>query len=132
MSHAEPLAVALAWLTAVNDRDSAALIALSSPQIEVAGPRGVNGGRGALIAWFSRVAMGVTLQRAFVRGNLVLVEHEAVWRDPDTRALQAEADIAGIFTIADGLVARYERADDPELGMTAHGLSAADAVALPG
>ncbi len=128
---AAPVNIAVAWLKAVDARDATALIALSAPTIEVAGPRGVNGGRGALVAWFSRVAMGVRLQRAYVRGNLVLVEHEAVWRDPETRALQAEADIAGVFTVVDGLVARYERIDDPVLGLKTNGFIAADEVPLP-
>ena len=126
----DPLSVALAWLAAVDRRDGEALIALSAPTIEVAGPRGAGGGRGALVAWFSRVAMSVKITRAFVRGGLVLIEHEAIWRDPDSGALVGEADTASIFTVADGLVSRYERDDAPAVTLR-RGFVSADAVPVP-
>ena len=127
-----PLAVALAWLKAVDERDADALMALSAPDIELAGPRETARGRGALGLWFNRVAMRVKIARAFSRGGRALIEHEATWLNPADGSLVGEADIASLFEVGEGLVTHYAHDDDPDGALRRHGFAPADEVALAG
>jgi hypothetical protein len=126
-----PLAVALAWLDAVDRRDRDTLMALSDPQIEIIGPRGTNIGRDTLGIWFDRVALKVRPEAAYGAGDRVIVLHQAEWHDPGDGSLVGEADAASIFRVAAGRVSAYERDDDRDGILERHGFGEADALVLP-
>ncbi|SNT00566.1 protein of unknown function [Geodermatophilus saharensis] len=124
------LAVVEAWLAAVDRADAAAATALSAPDLEVVGPRGTVRGREVLGPWMARAGFSGTPLRWFCGADgAVVVEQDAVWADPTTGAQRGRAVVASQFTVAGGVVTRYQRHDDGLLpALAAAGLGAADEV----
>jgi hypothetical protein len=125
------LATALAWLRAVDSRDRKGMLDLTHPDIEMAGPHGVSKGEETLGIWFRRVIMNVELRRAFEKGRRALVLHHIRWVNPNDGTLVGEAEAASVFDVDGGLVARYERDDDPAGALARHGFAEADEQKLP-
>ena len=60
-------AVALAWIDAANRQDVEALVALSSPEIEIVGPRGSVRGTSVSEDWIARAGLVLENRRTFAR-----------------------------------------------------------------
>jgi hypothetical protein len=123
------LAVAAGWLSAVNHQDTARIIDLSAEDIEIIGPRGSAHGRQVLAGWLARAGFAASTVRWFcgADGNVV-VEQDARWSDPATKAEQGRARVASRFVIHGETVAAYQRHDTLDAALTAAGLTAADEV----
>lgn len=129
MPDTRPLTLVREWQDAANRRDAARLVALSDPEIEVAGPRGASRGHDALRAWLDRAGLHLATLRAFARGDAVVLAQRGVWRDLDTGAVTGERDLASAYRVAGGRVARVARHDDLAAALADAGLDAADEVA---
>jgi hypothetical protein len=115
-------AVVQAWVAAVNARDVPGVMARSSGNIEVRGPRGVTRGQPQLRDWVERTGVHLVTERTFVRGDTVVLAQHATWRDQAGLAIASGA-LAHHFTVADGrvvLMARHEHLADAlrEAGLT--------------
>jgi ketosteroid isomerase-like protein len=129
MSISDPVELVAAWHAAVNARDVDRLLALSSPAIELVGPRGIAKGHDALRGWLDRAGLTLDPQRVFARGDAVVVAAHATWRAPDTGAVIGDADVASCFRVAGDQVAQYARYDTLAEALAAGGLSDADEAA---
>ena len=130
----EALAVVHSWLTEVNRRDGPRLEALSSPQIEIVGPRGAGRlDRAVLSQWLLRSGFSATPKRWFCGGDgRVVVEHHARRDDVETGDVQSTADTASQFVVVDGMVDRYVRHDTGlDAALDNAGLTLADEVTQP-
>jgi hypothetical protein len=121
-----PVAVVAAWQDAVNRQDVERLVALSSPDIELGGPRGSGRGSGLLRLWFRRAGLRLRTRRVFARGEVVVVAQRGVWRDGETGEVVGEADFASCFRVAGERVARFARYDSLDAALAAAGLTQAD------
>ena len=122
------LAVVERWQAAADDADAARLRALTAPDVEVVGPRGIATGADALVAWLGRTRARLEGRRWFCGGDgTVLVEQKATWHDDDGRPLGSQT-IWSAFDVLDGVVARYARYDAVETAFRATGIGARDEV----
>jgi hypothetical protein len=117
----ESATIAEAWVAAANGQDAERLVALSSPDIEIVGPRGTARGVAVLRDWLQRAGLTLETTRSFTRGSHVVLAHRGTWRTPGTTAVSS-ADMASRFDIQDGRVARYQRFDDLQAALAAAGL----------
>ena len=124
------LAVVEAWLAAVDRADPAAAMALSAPDLEVAGPRGTVRGREVLGPWLARAGFRATPLRRFCgTDGAVVVEQDAVWADLSTGAGRGRAVVASRFAVSGGVVSGYQRHDDGlPAALAAAGLRESDEV----
>ena len=131
MQHEPSVAVVQAWQEAVNRQDVARLAALSSPDIEIAGPRGSGRGVGLLQNWLGRAGLRLVAQRAFARENVVVTANHGVWHGA-TEATSGVADFAAAFRVDDGRVTRFARYDSLDDALAEVNLSDADEILLTG
>jgi hypothetical protein len=120
------LGVVHGWLDAVNDGDAARLVALTTPQVEIVGPRGAGpADREVLAGWLARSGFSARSLRWFCgAGGDVVVEQEARWRDG-----AGGVRLASQFLVDGDRVARYVRHDGGlEPALAAAGLTMADEV----
>jgi hypothetical protein len=123
------LAVAVGWLSAVNQQDTAKITGLSAEDVEIVGPRGSARGRAVLTDWLARAGFTASTLRWFCgAGGHVVVEQDARWSDPATKAEQGRARVASRFVIRGETVAAYQRHDTLDAALRAAGLTAADEV----
>ena len=120
----DAVAVVLAWQDAVNRQDADRLVALSAPDIEVAGPRGSGYGHQLLREWLARAGLRLTTERIFARDEVVVVAQEGVWLG----AAPAARHLASRFRVTGGRVAQFARYDDLAGALAAAGLGDADEV----
>lgn len=116
-----------AWQDAVNHKDEARLLALSSDNIEVVGPRGSAYGHQVLKDWLQRSGMKLQSLRAFSREYQVVVAQHATWTTPAGGA-DTEADMASHFVVRDGQVTQFTRYDSLDDALHASGLEYSDEV----
>jgi hypothetical protein len=57
MTQGDPVEVVQAWVAAANAGDAERLVALSAPDIEVVGPRGIGAGHRLLREWLARAGL---------------------------------------------------------------------------
>jgi len=126
----EAIEVALAWQRASNRADRERLLALSTEDLAIVGPRRTARGREVVLAWLDRAGLQVRTVRLFARGGRVVVEQAGRWRDPDTGTFGDERPLATLFEIAAGRVAALARHDDLASALAAGALHLADAVPL--
>ena len=110
-----PLAVVAAWHDALNAGDGERLAALSHPEVEVAGPRGIGRGVDILREWVERAGIRLDPERWFGRGDALVVLQRATWRSPETGEPGEPQMVATAFRIGNGRVrrvARFERLDE--------------------
>ncbi|MFD4179766.1 nuclear transport factor 2 family protein [Rhodococcus sp. NPDC058514] len=118
------IATVLAWHDALNDSDIDTLLALSSDDVEVAGPKGAGQGLTALREWASSAGLTLIPGRMFVHSGVVVVEEEASWAaNPEEKATVATA-----FRVVHDQVTSIFRHDDLESALAATDLSEEDAV----
>ena len=119
------LAVVEDWLAAVDAGDGARLVALTTPEVEIVGPRGSGRtDRAVLAEWLGRAGFSAASRRWFCGGDgRVVVEQDARWVDVVSGREQGRARIASEFLVdrAQRRVSRYVRHD----GGTAAALAAA-------
>ena len=121
----------LAWHEAVNRGDVERLLALSSDDVEVGGPRGRGRGAQLLRDWFGRAGIRLTPRRIFCRRQTVVVEQEAEWRVPGNLGSDESAGrqvVASVFGVHDGRVTSVVRYPDLASALQAAGLAKADEV----
>jgi hypothetical protein len=123
------LAVAVGWLSAVNQQDTAKITDLSAADIEIVGPRGSAHGRAVLTDWLGRAGFTASTLRWFCGADgHVVVEQDARWSDPVTNAERGRARVASRFVIRGETVAAYQRHETLDAALRAAGLTAADEV----
>lgn len=123
MTAQDPVAVALDWVDAANARDVARLDAVSSPDIEIVGPRGSVRGVHVLREWLDRAGLTLETIRTFARGSDVVLAQRGTWKTPGTTTTSS-ADVASWFRIHEGRVAGYQRFDDLQAALDSAGLKA--------
>ena len=121
------LAVVEEWLAAVNGGDRQRLQQLSTEDVEIIGPRGSAYGRQVLAEWMDRAGFSAEALRWFcgADGNVV-VEQDARWSDPASRAELGRARVASHFAVSGGAVSRYQRHDGLAAALTSAMLTMAD------
>jgi hypothetical protein len=118
------LAVVEEWLTAVNHADGSRVEELSAEDVEIAGPRGATKGRRVLAEWMARADFSAESLRWFCGADgRVVVEQEARWVDPTTKAELGRALVASQFAVRDGAVAYYQRHDSLDHALGEAGLT---------
>jgi hypothetical protein len=123
------LSIVEAWQEAVNTRDTARLLDLSAPDIEVVGPRGSGFGRQVLQEWLGRAGLALTTLRAFARGDQVVLEQQGVWHAVDTGAVTGDKIVASAFRVNDQhQIARFVRYDELGDAFEATGLDPMDEI----
>lgn len=126
MEQPEAVQLVESWLTALNTQDIDRLLALSSAQIEVVGPRGVGHGHQLLREWLARAGLHLSTVRLFARDNRVVVAQRAVWHAPETGAVAGQAEVASRFLVVQGQVGQYARHEDLDSALGEAGLTYAD------
>jgi ketosteroid isomerase-like protein len=105
--------VVMAWHAALNAGDVEQLVSLSTPDVELGGPRGSGRGADLLSDWVSRA--GVRLEpRQFIRGDgdgALIVEQAAVWQAENGELTQPRT-VASLFRVRRGRVASVIRYPD--------------------
>ena len=124
------LAVVEAWQNAASAKDVEGLLAVSDPDIEVVGPRGVAQGHGILREWIARAGLQIHSKRAFVRGDVAVVEQNAVWHSAETGEKLSESVIASVFHVENDLVTYFSRHETLESALQEAELTEDDAVPL--
>jgi ketosteroid isomerase-like protein len=114
------------WHEAVNAGDVDRLVALSSEDIEVGGPRGSGSGVHLLRDWVARAGIRLEPRRVFSRAGTVVVEQGARWRSPEDGQMTEAQDVASVFLVRDGRVASVIRHPDLASALTAAGLDESD------
>jgi SnoaL-like domain len=128
MPATDVVAVVCAWQEAVNRQDADGLLALSTPGIEVVGPRGSGYGHALLREWLARAGLRLTTERIFARGEVVVVAQRGVWAGQVPGAAPVERHLASRFRVTGGRVAQFARYDDLATALAAAGLDDADEV----
>ena len=122
----EEVATVVDWHDAVNAGDVDRLVALSSEDIEVGGPRGSGSGVHLLRDWVARAGIRLEPRRLFRRGGTVVVEQDARWRSPEDGQMTEPQVVASVFLVRDGRVASVVRHSDLASALTAAGLDESD------
>lgn len=152
----DAVGVVRAWHMALNDGDLERLVALSTADVEVGGPRGVGRGADLLREWFARAGVRIEPHQMYRRDQTVVVAQRATWsatggggtsvgqapgttgaRMPgpaqgvgqagDVQGGEPQA-VASVFVVRQGEVARVVRYPDVASALEAAGLTSADAV----
>lgn len=115
-----PVDAVEAWHAAVNAKDVEAAVKRSSPDVAVAGPRGVGHGHDLMRAWLQRSGIRLEPQHPLreVDGR-ILVHEKAQWTTTADAPVQVPTDVPVdtwvVFEAAGGLVtsvARFETEED--------------------
>ncbi|HEX2036886.1 MAG TPA: nuclear transport factor 2 family protein [Chloroflexota bacterium] len=114
--------VVAAWHEAVNAADVERLLALSSEEVEVGGPRGSGRGAAVLREWVARARIHLEPRRVFWRGETVVVQEAARWPGAETGELTPAQEVASVFDVRDGRVVRVVRHADLGAALKAAGL----------
>jgi ketosteroid isomerase-like protein len=131
------------WHAAVNAGDVERLVALSTDDVEVGGPRGAGRGSALLRDWFGRAGIQLEPRRLFARaetdaapkqdvaadGTVVVVEQSARWRAEDGSLGEPQA-AASVFRVRDGRVSSVIRYSDLASALETAGLNKSDAVSV--
>jgi hypothetical protein len=126
----DPIAVVAAWHDAVNAGDATRLAAVLDEDIELLGPRGASTGRATVIDWLARAGITLDPRRIFGREGRVVVEQQAIWRDPETGQSGEPQTVASTFLVdADtGRVRHIARYPDLTTALAAADLDASDEI----
>jgi len=128
MNRHDPLAIVESWQEAANDGDVERLVGLSSPDIELVGPRGKGSGHRLLREWMARAGLTLRTVRAYMRGEIVVLAQHGVWRAVETGAVQGEGDVASRFRVEGGAVVQVARHETLEAALAEAGLNPSDEV----
>ncbi|HEX2323756.1 MAG TPA: nuclear transport factor 2 family protein [Chloroflexota bacterium] len=117
---------------ALNGGDVERLVGLAREDVELVGPRGTARGVELLREWVGRAGITLTPRRTFARGQTVVVEEDASWRDPHTGEAQEAQVVATAFDLREGRIARISRLPDLKSALRAAGMEARDEVPQSG
>jgi ketosteroid isomerase-like protein len=120
--------VVTAWHDALNDGDADRLSSLVTEDVEVGGPRGSGRGADLLREWVDRADIQLIPARTFHRGDTVVVEQRAAWRNPETGDFGEPSTVASVFTIRGDHIQSVMRYEDLTAALDAGGLSDGDEV----
>jgi SnoaL-like domain len=120
-------ALVQAWVAAVNARDVPGVMARSSRDVEVRGPRGVTRGQPHLRDWVERTGVHLVTERTFARGEWVVLAQHATWRDQAGLTI-ANGPLAHCFTVAGERVVLVARHGSLAGALKEAGLTEADEV----
>ncbi len=101
-----------AWHEALNSGDADRVVALSQPNVEVGGPRGVGSGAGLLREWVGRANIRLEPRRVFHKVDTVVVEQRAEWRSADAGQATGSQTVASLFVVQENQIAKVLRYDD--------------------
>jgi ketosteroid isomerase-like protein len=124
----DPVDTVRAWHDAVNAGDVERLVALSSDDVEVGGPRGSGRGARLLQEWFARAGIRLDARLIFRRDRTVVVEQSAAWHMAGSGDSAEPQTIASVFLVEDGRVASVTRYADLASALEAAGLTDADRI----
>ncbi len=130
MTPISSFALVQAWQDAANQQNSDRLIELSTPTIEVVGPRGSGHGYQLLREWLNRAGLHLTTLRAFARDNVVVVAQHGVWRSVETGEVTGEQDLASCFRIDGQQVVRFARYETLDAALKEAGLHSSDEIPM--
>jgi hypothetical protein len=128
MQHVAPSTIVQEWQDAANTQNIDRLLELSSPNIEIVGPRGSGFGHQLLRDWMARAGLTLKTLRVFVRGEKVVVEQHGVWCSQETGEVTGEKTLASAFQVDDRYVVKFARYDDLSTAFEATGLRQSDEV----
>lgn len=115
----------VAWHAALNQADVAKVLSRSTSDVEVGGPRGTGRGAEILRDWVERARIQIEVRRMFGREDVVVVAQAARWRLADGQLAEPQ-DVASVFWIQAGRVARVIRYPDLSSALQAGGLGETD------
>jgi hypothetical protein len=118
------VSVVLKWHAALNAGDAERVVALSTADVEVGGPRGAGRGADVLRDWVARSGIRLAPRRVYAAAETVVVEQDATWP-----AAEGPLVLASLFGVRDGRVARVLRFDDLAAALAAGGLDESARVA---
>jgi hypothetical protein len=130
MRDSTTIALVQQWQGAANRQDIPLLLALSDPEIELVGPRGVAHGHAALAEWAQRAGAQLMTWRIFARGDRAAAAQHGMWRSPETGEAAGEADVATSFLVREGRVIRVARYDALDQALCDAQVTMADEQAL--
>lgn len=111
----------LAWHAALNAGDLERLLALSSPDIEVGGPRGATRGAEVLRDWATRSGIRLEPRQCFGEAATVVVEQVARWPGESGESGEPQV-VASVFRVEAGRVSSVVRYPDVAAARAAAGL----------
>lgn len=123
----EAMMVVERWHAALNAGDADAAVALVSPAVEVGGPRGVARGADVLRDWIDHAGITMAPVSWWARGDSVVVEQMASWRDEDGQPGDP-VRVFSSFAVANGRITRILRFDSREIALRTSGLTEEDQV----
>ena len=123
---ADAVATVHAWHEALNTGDVERLIALSSDDVEVGGPRGSGRGAELIRDWFGRAGIHIEPHRTFHRNDTVVVEEGATWKGAEVGTATEPQTVASVFVVQDGRVTSVVRHVDLASALEAGRLSFSD------
>jgi len=106
------------WHAALNEGDADRLVALSTEDVEVGGPRGTGRGAALLRDWVARASIHLAPLQILTRDGAVVVEQSARWRGDDGQ-LGEPKKVATLFRLRDGKVASVIRFPDVDSAVAA-------------
>lgn len=115
----------LAWHAALDNGNVDDLLALSTGDIEIGGPRGSGRGAHLLRDWVARAGMRMQPGRLYGRNGSAVVEESAQWRTADGQLTEPQG-VACVFGIRDGQVTSIVRFPDVASALAAAGLDESD------
>ena len=124
-----PIEVVHAWLVAVNALDIPGVMAWSTGDVEVTGPRGTSRGQPALREWVERARLHLETQRSFASGDRIVLWQRATWRDPHGLVV-AETDVANRFVVSGDRISTIVRYDVLEPALEDARLTASDEIGV--
>jgi ketosteroid isomerase-like protein len=121
-----PTDTVFAWLDAVNAGDIETALKLTTPDVEIIGPRGTGRGRDVLRTWLGHARTTFVTQAIYVGGDAVVVAQRGIWRDAASGAVRGEANVSTRFRVVAGQVAEIQRYDEVAAALGDAGLSSSD------
>ena len=108
MTSLSEVEVVLAWHAALNAGDTARLLALSTTDVEVGGPRGAGRGAQLLADWVARARIQLRPLRWQANGSTVVVEQTGQWQTSDGQLTEPQP-AASVFRVEGGKVSSVIR-----------------------
>jgi hypothetical protein len=117
------------WLSALNAGDAERVLALTSPDARLVGPRGAAVGHAVLRGWLEQARATFATDATSARGPAVVVAQRGVWHDAAGAPLGGAVTIATRFLVVEHRVAELERYDTLSAALAAAQLDASDRIA---
>ena len=115
------------WHEALNSGDIDRLIALTSDEVEIVGPRGSSRGSSQVLReWVERSGIRLEMRRLFGRDGTYVAEELAEWRSPDSGEVVDRQELATIFRVEDGRVTSIDRRPSLDDALQLSGLGESD------